>query len=102
MTPSRLCFVFLAGLAALVFAGLPFGKARAFTYESASGVTADGSSNLVDPDVQFEGMTKGNSMSLPGGITMQFGAQNSQDRAERDYQSGVNHMFNPLGVPPGD
>ena len=103
MTPSRLCFLGLAGFAAaLVFTGLPFNKARAFTYESASGVTANGGSNLVDPDAQFEGMTKSNSMSTTGGITMQFGAQDPQVRAEHDYQSGVNRMFNPLGRPPGD
>jgi hypothetical protein len=101
MKPSRVFLACLAGLAsALAFTALPAGQARAFTFESANGVTADGSANLADPDAQFEGMSKGNStMSMPGGVTMHFGPQNSQGNYDENYRSGVNRMFNSLGDP---
>lgn len=102
MKPSRCFFIGLAGLAAaLAFTALPAGKARAFTFESANGVSADGSANLSDPDAQFDGMSKGNSTtSLPGGVTMQFGSgQNSQGSFDSDYQSQMNNLFNPVGRP---
>jgi hypothetical protein len=100
MTSSRFFLVCLAALtSALAFTALPAGKARAFTYESASGVTANGGSNLVDPDAQFDSMSKSNSVVVPGGVTMQFGPQNSQGPTDQDYQNGVNRMFNPLGSP---
>jgi hypothetical protein len=99
--PSRLPLACLVGLAStLAFAGVPAGPARAFTFESANGVTADGSANLADPDAQFEGMSKGSStLSMPGGVTMQFGGQNAQGDYDQGYRTGVNRMFNSLSDP---
>jgi hypothetical protein len=97
MKPSRMFLVCLAALAAALLAAP---AARAFTYEAASGYTANGSSNLVDPDAQFNTTSKGgSSMSLPGGVTMQFGNPDSPGSNDRAYQDSVNHMFNPLGSP---
>jgi hypothetical protein len=94
---SRTTLLLAAALAAGLLAAP---AAQAFTYESASGVTANGGSNLVDPDAQFDSMSKGNStMSLPGGATVQFGNPNSQSNFNNDYQSEMNHLFNPAGSP---
>jgi hypothetical protein len=98
MTPSRLLLACLIGLVCtLALAALPVDQARAFTFESANGVTADGSANLADPDAQFEG--KGNSLTMPGGVSMHFGPQNSQGDYNQSYRSGVNRMFNSLSDP---
>jgi hypothetical protein len=97
MKLSAMFFVCLAALAAALLAAP---AAQAFTYQSASGYSADGSSNLVDPDARFDSLSKGgSSMSLPGGGTVQFGNPNSMGSYEQDYQKSVNHMFNPLGSP---
>jgi hypothetical protein len=91
----------LALAAVLAAALLAAPAAHAFTFESANGVSADGSSNLTDPDAQFDSMNKdGSSMSLPGGVTMKFGSgPNSTSSFDSDYRSEMNHLFNPLGQP---
>jgi hypothetical protein len=94
-------FVVIAALA------LMFGAARvahAFTYGPANGVSPDGSANLQDPDRQFDGSASSNgsaTIHVPGGVSLQFGARNSQSSFDAEYNSGVERLFNPVGRPGG-
>jgi hypothetical protein len=86
---------------AIAALGLVFGAsggAHAFTYGPANGVSPDGSANLQDPDKQFDSTagTHGQAtVQFGGGVSLQFGARDSRSSFDAEYNSDVEHLFNP-------
>jgi hypothetical protein len=91
--------------AALAASGLLLAAsgAQAFTIEE-TGTAPGGGSNLMAPSpfndpVKKETDKNGGTRSQFGGTTVYVGPSNTGS-AERDFYSGVNRMFSPLGRPP--
>ena len=75
--------------------------AQAFTIENGNGGAT--SSNLMAPspfnDPKRETDKDGGTRSQFGGSTVYFGPAGSPGSADRDFQTGINRMFSPLGRP---
>ena len=92
--------------AALAASGLLLaapGAARAFTIEE-TGTPPGGGSNLMAPSpfndpVKKETDKNGGTRTQFGGTTVYVGPSNSGS-VDRDFYSGMNRMFSPLGRPP--
>ena len=77
--------------------------AHAFTIENGSGGASG--SNLMAPSpfndpVKRETDRDGGTRSQFGGTTVYVGPAESGAMIERDFQTGINRMFSPLGRPP--
>lgn len=96
---SKLC-IFVLGMAALASAP----GARAFTFENGGG-SADGApspfnnptSPFNTPGTKTETLPNGATRYQFGGTTVTIGNPSSP---ERDFQTGVDRIFSPLGRPP--
>ena len=92
--------------AALAASGLLLAAsgAQAFTIEDSGNSGVSGGSNLMAPSpfndpVKKETDKNGGTRTQFGGTTVYVGPSNTGS-AERDFYSGVNRMFSPLGRPP--
>jgi len=94
-----------AALFAYAAVALASGAAHAFTFQNGDG--GSGSSfapapspfNSPDPDKKFDSKPGTNKYEF-GNTSVYIGSGNGRAAVERDFNTGMDRMFSPLGRPP--